>query len=109
MTDPTRCTVTESGWSRGASDPVAFADHGRDLVVELKRWSAGETFETTGGEEVGAVLEGAFELVLSAETHRLEAGTAVVIPPGEPHRWRLLAPTGVLYRVVNRTSGAPAP
>lgn len=106
MTDTLSCSVRPSGWSRGSSAPVAFTDGGRDLTVELKRWNAGDGLETTGGEEVGAVLEGRFELVLAEETHRLETGDAVVIPPGAPHLWRLLSPTGVLYRVINRATGA---
>jgi len=41
-------------------------------------------------EQVFNLIEGAFELSIGAETRRMEAGSAAIIPSGVPHRGRSL-------------------
>ncbi len=47
-------------------------------------------------EQVTNVLEGAFEMTLAGETHRLEAGSVVVIPPDVEHGGRSLTACRIL-------------
>jgi hypothetical protein len=98
------CSTEDSGW-RPADETTEprFRTEGRDLVVELRRWNAGDIAELAAppnlGEEVGAVLNGRFELTTGDERHELVPGSGILIPPGEARTWRLLSDSGVLYRV----------
>jgi mannose-6-phosphate isomerase-like protein (cupin superfamily) len=96
------CQTSDSGWRpTGASYPVDFHTSGKDLAVELREWRDGETLDVapSTGDELGAVLNGRFELVCGDERHVLEAGGGILIPRGEAHQWRLLSERGTLYRV----------
>ena len=77
---------------------------GAALNLELRRWNQGETLSVPAsddlGEELGAVLEGRFELVCGDEHHELASGEGILIPPHEPRQWRVLSASGVLYRVL---------
>jgi quercetin dioxygenase-like cupin family protein len=114
MTGPLAlCTTEDSGWRpEGASTDVNFRTRGKDLVVELRQWRDGETLEIAAspGDELAAVLGGSFELCCGEERHVLEAGSGILIPCGEAHRWRLLSEKGTLYRVTSprppRVSGS---
>jgi len=57
-------------------------------------------------EEVGAVVEGRFELIFDDETHLLDAGQAAAIDNGQPHEWKCLSERGVLYRVALKAIAA---
>jgi len=98
------CSTDDSGWRPGdeATAPH-FRTQGRDLIVELRRWNVSDIADLAPppnlGEEVGAVLDGRFELTTGDERHELAAGSGILIPPGEPRTWRLLSGSGVLYRV----------
>jgi mannose-6-phosphate isomerase-like protein (cupin superfamily) len=97
--------VADSGWRAGGPPTeVAFSAKGQVLATELRRWHSGEQREQTGPEEVGAVLEGHFELRCGDERHELAAGQGILIPAGEPHVWQILSDTGVLYRVTGPAS-----
>ena len=99
-----RCSTEDSGWRPAdeATDPH-FRTQCRALAVELRRWNASDIAELTAppnlGEEVGAVLNGRFELTMGDERHELAPGSGILIPPGEARTWRLLSDSGVLYRV----------
>ena len=98
------CSTADSGWRPGdAAAAPRFRTEGRDLVVELRRWEPGDIGQLTPppglAEEVGAVLDGRFELVSGGERHELASGSGILIPPGAPRTWRLLSASGVLYRV----------
>jgi hypothetical protein len=102
-----RAMTADSGWR--PHDPQTAPDFradGRDLVVELRRWHKGDIGALTPppnlNEEVGAVLDGRFELLCGDERHELAAGSGILIPPGEDRTWRLLSESGVLYRVFPR-------
>jgi quercetin dioxygenase-like cupin family protein len=96
------CAVARSGWNPGAASEVDFQTKGRDLAVELRRWSEGQIFDVVAaselGEEMGAVLEGRFELACGDERYELGAGSGILVPENEPRTWRALS-DGVLYRV----------
>ena len=94
------CRVQASGWSAHSSGDVAFSAKGEVLTSELRRWRGREVLEQSGPEEVGAVLEGCFELQCGDERHELAAGDGILIPAGEAHRWQVVSETGVLYRVL---------
>ena len=51
------------------------------------------------GEEVGAILEGQFDILAAGEAYCLSAGEAILIPPKEARRFQCLSERGVLYRV----------
>jgi quercetin dioxygenase-like cupin family protein len=95
------CSVVDTGWRFGQSEPVACEQRAEELAVTLTRVVHGDPIGSASGlaEEMGAVLEGRFALVCGDETHELLAGDGVVIPPGEARAWRLLSERGVLYRV----------
>jgi quercetin dioxygenase-like cupin family protein len=54
------------------------------------------------GEEVGAIVEGNFDVFAADECYSLSAGEAIVIPPHEPRRWVCTSATGLLYRAIVR-------
>ncbi|MVV51681.1 hypothetical protein EJA72_26055 [Pseudomonas sp. PB120] len=54
------------------------------------------------GEEVGAVVEGSFDVFAADECYSLSAGEAIVIPPHEPRRWVCTSAKGLLYRAIVR-------
>ncbi len=98
------CSTADSGWRPGdAAAAPQFRTAGRDLVVELRRWERSDIAQLAPppglAEEVGAVLDGRFELVSEGERHELAAGSGILIPPGAARTWRLLSDSGVLYRV----------
>jgi mannose-6-phosphate isomerase-like protein (cupin superfamily) len=98
------CSTGESGWKPGHPNTgVAFQTHGVVLAVELRHWAGGETLDvrerTELCEEMGAVLEGRYELLCGDERYELAAGDGILVPPGEPRTWRVLSEAGVLYRV----------
>ncbi len=95
-------TATDSRWRPGGGSAPDLRMHGATLTAELRRWSPGESLhiDATTPEEIGAVLEGRFELVCGDERHELADGQGIVIPPGEAHSWRVLSDGGVLYRVL---------
>jgi quercetin dioxygenase-like cupin family protein len=90
-----RFLTAEGAWQ--TQDP-ALRVQGKTLTVELRHWTTDETGETTGPEEIGAVLAGRFELICGDESHQLGAGQGILIPSNAPHRWRALE-DGTLYRV----------
>jgi mannose-6-phosphate isomerase-like protein (cupin superfamily) len=59
-------------------------------------------------EEVGAVVNGRFELIFDDETRTLDTGQAAAIDQGQPHVWRCVSEAGVLYRVAMK-AGDEAP
>ncbi len=97
-------STADSGWRPDdtATKPQ-FRTEGRALVVELRRWERGDIVQLAPppdlAEEVGAVLDGRFELVSDGERHELAPGSGILIPPGVARTWRLLTDSGVLYRV----------
>jgi len=102
------CSTADSGWRPDdAATAPRFRAEGRDLIVELRRWEQGDIGELAPppdlAEEVGAVLNGRFELVSEGERHELAPGAGILIPPGQARTWRLLSESGVLYRVFPRT------
>jgi hypothetical protein len=104
-----RAVTEDSGWR--PHDPNSSPDfraEGRDLTVELRRWHrddiGGIAAPPNLNEEVGAVLDGRFELRSGDERHELAAGSGILIPPGAERTWRLLSDSGVLYRVFPRAA-----
>jgi hypothetical protein len=98
------CSTADSGWRPDdAATAPQFRAEGRDLVVELRRWERADIAQLAPApglaEEVGAVLNGRFELVSDGERHELAQGSGILIPPGAARTWRLLSNSGVLYRV----------
>jgi quercetin dioxygenase-like cupin family protein len=97
------CTTAYSGWRPESTTPVDFRTRGKVLSVELRRWTTGASVSVSTpadlGEEMGAVLEGRYELTCEGERYELGPGDGILIPAGEPHTWRLLSGEGVLYRV----------
>ena len=92
----------DTGWRMGAGAARAFNLEGKDLSVDLRGWAQGETINCAGPEqpeELGAVLEGEFELTCGDERHVLKAGMGILVPPREAHSWRALTQGAVLYRV----------
>ena len=100
------CTAEDSGWRPDAKSAPDFRCDGRELTVELKRWTAGDIASIVAApgltEEMGAVLEGRFELSCEDERYELNAGDGLLIPASAPRTWRLLSESGVLYRVFPR-------
>jgi hypothetical protein len=101
------CTAADSGWRPGdeATAPH-FRAEGLELAVELRRWTQDDIATLVAprdlGEEMGAVLNGRFELICEDDRYELEPGGCILIPPAAPRAWRLLSETGVLYRVFPR-------
>jgi quercetin dioxygenase-like cupin family protein len=98
------CTTEDSGWRPdGAKTEVDFQTSGRDLVVELRQWRDGETLDVAAspGDELAAVLGGRFEIRCGDECYVLDAGNGILVPRGEPHRWRALSNAATLYRVTS--------
>ncbi len=96
-------TSTESARHETSGD--AF-----DIAIHVL--SQGQTLSAAAGqagEEVAAVLEGAFTIEAAGETYLLSKGEGIIIPSAEPRRWTCDTEGGRLYRVINRTSlGAQA-
>jgi quercetin dioxygenase-like cupin family protein len=84
--------TTGDGAMRGAT--LRVSTHPLALGISLS-FAADEL-----GEEVGAVLEGEFDVDAAGEHYRLSAGQVIVIPSGEPRRYEGRSARGVLYRVV---------
>jgi hypothetical protein len=101
------CTAADSGWRPGDETTAPhFRADGRELAVELRRWTREDIATLAAprelGEEMGAVLNGSFEIICEDERYELQAGAGILIPPAAPRTWRLLSETGVLYRVFLR-------
>lgn len=93
----------DTGWRMGAGATRNFSLEGKDLTIDLRAWAQSETMDCTGPhlpEELGAVLEGEFELTCGTERHVLKAGMGILVPPREAHHWRALTAGAVLYRVL---------
>jgi mannose-6-phosphate isomerase-like protein (cupin superfamily) len=103
--DFARCAAEDSAWRPDRVTAPDFRMRGQVLSVELRRWARDETVAASGPEEVGAVLEGRFELCCGEERYELEDGQGIVIPPRAARCWRALSESGVLYRVF----GPPVP
>jgi len=100
------CTTADSGWRPNAASSPDFRAEGDELAVELRRWTAAEigALQAPRGlaEEMGAVLEGRFELACDDERYELGPGDGLLIPAGASRAWRMLSDSGVLYRVFPR-------
>lgn len=92
--------------------PARHATSGDAFDIAIHVLSQGQTLSAAAGqagEEVAAVLEGAFTIEAAGETYRLSKGEGIIIPSAEPRRWTCDTEGGRLYRVINRTSlGAQA-
>ncbi|NBA94842.1 hypothetical protein [Pseudomonas sp. R5(2019)] len=82
--------------------------------LQLRRFVQGEAVEggiSDLGEEVGAIVEGSFDVFAADESYSLSAGEAILIPAHEPRRWVCTSAQGLLYRAIVRNSdvqeGAP--
>lgn len=74
--------------------------------LQLRPFVQGEVVEggfRDLGEEVGAIVEGSFDVFAAGEVYTLSAGEAIIIPPDEPRRWVCTSATGLLYRAIVRT------
>lgn len=95
------CQVYDSAW-RPDHTPEDFATavSGQHLNIEMSQWAQGDSrqIDADAGEEMAAVLSGRFELRCGPETHVLEPGLGLLIPPGHARHWTALE-SGVLYRV----------
>jgi quercetin dioxygenase-like cupin family protein len=99
------CTTADSGWRPNAATAPDFRAEGDELAVELRRWTPGIGVPEAPrglGEEMGAVLEGRFELACDDERYELGPGDGLLIPAGASRTWRVLSDSGVLYRVFPR-------
>ncbi|MDH4872016.1 hypothetical protein [Pseudomonas sp. BN515] len=110
MSDRIRSQVS-SPLAANAQAPVAL--EGDALRVALRNFRQGERIEgglDCLGEEVGVVLEGAFEVSAAGEHYHLVAGEGIVIPPEEARSWVCASETGALYRVMVKQDheGLPA-
>ncbi|KMM85655.1 hypothetical protein TU78_09600 [Pseudomonas taetrolens] len=87
-------------------DPVEGSSvHGDAFDLQLRPFALGESvMGGVGdlGEEVGAVVEGSFDVFAADECYSLSAGEAIIIPPHEPRRWVCTSAAGLLYRVIVR-------
>lgn len=98
----TNCIVTEPLASIAEGQAALGGDK---FDLKLQTFAQGETVEgglPSLGEEVGAILEGTFEVDAAGEHYELTAGEAIVIPPHEPRAWRCVSDKGVLYRAIVR-------
>jgi len=89
-------------FASAASDPDSRAVSGERLAAGLRRFVVDEEIATEDGdlfEEVAAVIEGAFHVVAAGEAYDLSVGEGIIIPPGEPRRWRCTVAPGLLYQV----------
>ncbi|WP_237476547.1 cupin domain-containing protein [Lichenibacterium dinghuense] len=73
------------------------------LHVEAGATSEGEHQHT--GEEVGYLVDGQLELLISGRSHRLSAGDAFAFRSDQPHGWRNVGPTRASVFWVNTPSG----
>jgi hypothetical protein len=101
------CTAADSGWRPDDAETAPqFTAEGQELAVELRRWTKADIATLAAprdlGEEMGAVLNGRFELICEDDRYELEPGGGILIPPAAPRTWRLLSESGVLYRVFPR-------
>lgn len=98
------CTTADTGWRPhdDATNPD-FQGAGRELGAELKRWTRADAERLAAPgelrEEMGAVLDGCFEIVCEDERYELRPGDGILIPHQAPRTWRLLSEDGTLYRV----------
>lgn len=86
------CAVHDSGMGS-----APFRTSGASLDIAMMRLDA-DVAETSGPEEMLAVLEGGLRLVCPEEVHDLKAGQGVLIPADVPHRLEVQAPA-LIYRV----------
>lgn len=88
--------------------------HGDAFDLQLRPFVLGESLMGGAGElgeEVGAVVEGSFDVFAADECYSLSAGEAIIIPEHEPRRWVCTSAAGLLYRAIVRLGavqeGAP--
>lgn len=86
------CAVHDSGMGS-----APFQTSGASLDIEMIRLEA-DVAETSGPEEMLAVLDGRVRLVCPEEAHDLKAGQGVLIPADVPHRLEVQVPS-LIYRV----------
>lgn len=104
----TTFTMLETGWKTVAKPEFRAA--GAALAVDLRGFTQPARKignPASGSEEFGAVLEGEFVLCSDEDVYELQAGQAVLIPPGAAREWRLVSASGTLYRVWRRMDAAP--
>ncbi|RDK10321.1 cupin domain-containing protein [Cupriavidus lacunae] len=98
--------------SSTSTGPTRHEASGDAFDIAIHVLSQGQTLSAAAGqagEEVAAVLEGAFTIEAAGETYRLSKGEGIIIPSAEPRCWTCDTEGGRLYRVINRTSsGAQA-
>jgi mannose-6-phosphate isomerase-like protein (cupin superfamily) len=106
------CVRVDAGsrWSDRGIPKAVYAASGEALDVSIRVFDRDETVAASGqtpGEEIGAILEGEFDVEAAGERYVLRAGEAILIPPGAPRRWRCRSTRGVAYRVVVKTPALP--
>ena len=98
---------------RGSREPSGTRRiRGEHFDIEFVRIARGETVRHSpdgAGEEVAAVLEGAWFVESGDEFYELGVGEGIVIPPGQGSRWWSPETGGLLYRVVLRADAPAAP
>lgn len=102
-----QCLVTQPVSSLKAKEATSATGDAFD--IQLRRFDLGDTVEggiSDLGEEVGAVVEGSFDILAAGESYSLTAGEAIAIPPHEPRRWICTSDQGVLYRAIVRLDAA---
>lgn len=80
--------------------------------LQLRPFACGDVVEggiSDLGEEVGAVVEGSFDVFAAGESYSLSAGEAIIIPPNELRRWVCTSAQGLLYRAIVRLDATVEP
>ncbi|HEY1609714.1 MAG TPA: cupin domain-containing protein [Paraburkholderia sp.] len=101
--DLSHCQRIAAGGALG--EDAHHAARGAAFDVSIRVMREGERIEAEAGlcgEEVAAILEGAFTIHAAGEQYRLSPGEAIIIPPGEPRVWLCTSERGVLYRVLTQ-------
>lgn len=106
---PGHCTRLAAGdkWPDASCPEKMYQASGSAFDTAIRVFAAGETLEFaagTLGEEVGAILDGRFEILAAGEHYTLSRGEAILIPPAEARRFCCVSERGVLYRVTNRAA-----
>ncbi|MGV2290452.1 cupin domain-containing protein [Trinickia sp. YCB016] len=112
VADDAHCVRLDAGsrWSDPSVPKAMYAASGEALDVSIRVFDADESIEAAEqalGEEIGAILDGEFEVEAAGERYVLRAGEAILIPPGAKRRWRCRSARGVAYRVVVKIPALP--
>ena len=91
------CAIYDSGMAERVAGTDPFRAGGAKLDIEMLRLDA-DLPETSGPEEMLAILDGQARLVCPEESHELTAGQGILIPAGTPHRLEVRG-TALVYRV----------